>query len=972
MKNISVWRVELFGGLRLFCEGKPVPVTYPSKTRLLLSYLAHHLGKPQPREELMDMLWPDGTQEQGRNRLNNALSVLRAQLEPAGRRKGSVLISRHADACLSAQAVGCDAVDVETTRRKAHSAKPVSQAELLVIWEDITEHYQGPFLPGFYDDWVLSARAYYEAAYQEAALRLIQALRQAGERDQALMKALRVVRLLPNWEQGYFEVMQIYADTGFPSLALSHYNELARVLAEEGVAPSPELQAQADRWRRGQAFATAFEPPLWPPPADMKKRRLAIEGLPRFFGREDELAQVLTLLGMNRIAPGNLSIAGPAPPRLISLVGPAGAGKTRLAQQATAPSHLLADASVFFVPLAPLDDGALIPFAIASAIGLTLAPMGDPLLQIASRLTGKTVLVLDNMEHLLAKGRATVMALLEQLPQLICLVTSRQRLDLPGERVVIVNPFLVPAEDFEDVDGLLKFPAVQLFVDRAQAVSPAFILTPASVLAIASLCRRLEGLPLSLEIAAAWSRVLTPSDMLFRLGRRLDLLTNRSSAADQRHASLRTALNWSFLLLPPSVQRFLAAASVFHGGWSLEAAEEVCEEPLALEYSAQLLEASLIVAEQGNAEMRFSLLETVRGFALEKLAPEELSRICGRHAEYFLKFGKDAKPKLEGTAQAAQIERLRMDYDNLRAALNWYAGDSTQAGAEGGLRLTAALWRFWDLGGFFTEARREYDRALAHARAGRPTESRANTLLAAGGLDYRQQEYGLAQARWEEGLAIWQELLGQRYDREDTRGMAKCLGNLAMVAETLGDTAFARSRHQQSLAVFRELDDRRGIAVALLSLGNLDYMDGDVAAARELWEESRRYWHALGDRGGEATVLGNLGQASRERGEFAEARRFQTECLRLRQRLDHGSGTATVLEEVANLAVEEGHYDQAARIYGRVERLLEDLGITSPPEDKYLDKLRQTLGPERFRAIWAEGRLANLDEMIQQCIDSTP
>ena len=348
--------------------------------------------------------------------------------------------------------------------------------------------------------------------------------------------------------------------------------------------------------------------------------------------------------------------------RLVTLTGPGGSGKTRLALEATRQitdhtgSRFLGP--VCFVPLADLSDARLIPAAIAEALALPRADDAEPLGQIVAALAGlpPALLILDNFEHLVERGAPLILALLTRLPALTCLVTSRRRLSLPGERECPVPPLSVPPlflPDAPETPALVAQAAgVQLFVDRAQATRPDFQLTRGNAAAVAALCRSLEGIPLAIELVAARAMALTPAQMNARLVQRFELLTSRREDKENRHRSLWAALAWSYDLIPPPLRRFFAGLSVFRGGCTAEAAQAVCEEPSALECLTQLRERSLVIVEHEGAEPRFRLLETLREFAGEQLTEGHRERLRARHEEWFLGLAEESRSALRGPDQA--------------------------------------------------------------------------------------------------------------------------------------------------------------------------------------------------------------------------------------------------------------------------------------------------------------------------------
>jgi predicted ATPase len=529
----------------------------------------------------------------------------------------------------------------------------------------------------------------------------------------------------------------------------------------------------------------------------------------RFFGREPDCAHLAELLGMPST-------------RLVTLTGSGGSGKTRLAleaaRQITDHAGSRFAGPVCFVPLADLSDARLIPAAMAEALALTREGDAEPLDLIVAALAKlpPALLLLDNFEHLVERGAPLVLSLLTRLPTLTCLVTSRRRLGLPGEREYPVPPLAVPPlalPDAHETPALVAQAAgVQLFVDRAQAARPDFQLTRGNVAAVAALCRNLEGIPLAIELVAARAMALTPAQMNERLAQRFELLTSRRWDEDGRHRSLWVALAWSYDLIPPPLQRFFASLSVFRGGCTVEAAQSVCEEPLALEFLTQLRERSLLTVEHDGAEPRFRLMETLREFAGEQLSERDRARLRARHGEWFLGLAEASRAALRGPEQARWLERLGADEDNLRAALD--AMHESVDRVESELRLVGALVQFWAMRGGLQEGRGRIEDALARG-ADAPARLRAAALHGACFLAYWQADYPATQVYSEAALNLW-------HTTDDKVGpLAVVQISLALTALDQEEWETARALLAERLAFSRETGEERDTGIALRGLGRL-------------------------------------------------------------------------------------------------------------------------------------------------------
>ncbi len=833
------WRIDMLGGFSVRLDTQRITRFKSHNATALLAYLALFPTQPHSRDELVALFWPDDELDAARNRFRVMLSSLRSQLEPPDTPPGRCLRADRLTVALQTDALTTDVWEFEEALDGAvHMEDEEAQITLL---KRAADAYHGELLPGFLDDWVLAERNRLAERHQQALHRLVRSLVANHESETALTYALQAVQADPLREEACRDVMRLYASLGQPSAARHCYAELERLLIRElGVRPGAstrQLAAQIEeQLGRGVAAAPggSIEPTLAvAAPAPLRSPEPA--GLPvpltRFFGREPEIAALLArLAGREK-----------APPRLLTLIGVGGAGKTRLVIETARRWQTEANGIVRFVPLADLSAARQIPAAIAAALRLPLAPGQDALIQICAALAShQTLLVLDNLEHLATEAAPLITALLERAPGLTCLVTSRRSLGIEGEEEWNVAPLPVPAarekgrgkrekdeggrmKDEEDgratssfplhPSALLMYPSIQLFVDRAMAVQPDFQITARNAAEVAALCRDLEGIPLALELAAARARVLTPGQMRTHLARRFEFLVNRRAGKDARHRSLYAAIEWSIQLLSPDLRRLFVQLSVFQGGWTLEAAQAVLGESEALdritpervqgsvstivsehrtkravwdissllEGFEQLQSDSLVVADEVAGEMRFRMLESLREFAASQLAPEQREELTARHAAYYVALAEEAKGRLKGREQARWLDRLEQELPNLRAAYDAMGTAPDEATARMALRLTRALWRFWIARGPLEEGRERAVLALAHARAQVDTPLYADALGAAGAMAVAQDDYETAKRHYVEQMAVSRKI-------GFTQGHALALDNL--VHSGLNPSAF--------------------------------------------------------------------------------------------------------------------------------------------------------------------------------------
>ena len=588
--------------------------------------------------------------------------------------------------------------------------------------------------------------------------------------------------------------------------------------------------------------------------------------------------------------------------------------------------------------LGPLADEARVLPTVAAALGLRDeggVHDADALTRrLAARLSaGASLLVLDNCEHLLDAAAAAVQILLRRCPELRVLATSRQRLGLAGEVVWRVpslpapDPELLPAASEDAVATALGFAAVRLFVERAAAVHPRFRLaSSAEAVAVAQICRRLDGIPLALELAAARVTALPVAQIAERLDDRFRLLTHGARGALPRHQTLRALIDWSHELLTGPERVLLRRLSVFPAGWTLEAAEAVgvgagVEEWEVLDLLTSLVEESLVLfeAEAVGVEGRYRLLETVRQYARDRLLEAgEAEAVRERHRDWFLLLAEEAAPELGRGTQTAWLQRLEREHDNLRAALacslETYHCPLSPA-VDKGLRLGAALWRFWSMRGYWTEGRAHLAALLALPEANARTAARGHALDGAATLAWRQGEHRAAEALWEESLAIWREL-------DNKEGIAWSLRGLGNVAHEQGEHGATQALAEESLAIFRELGDKRGIASSLWTLGRWARDQGEYGTARALLEESLAIWRELGDKGGMAHSLGRLGTGPHLQEDYGAARVLFEESLAIDRELGNQDGTANTLLGLAQVAQSQGDPARAKALLEEDEALI--------------------------------------------------
>ncbi|HVF85314.1 MAG TPA: AAA family ATPase, partial [Abditibacteriaceae bacterium] len=814
--------------------------------------------------------WPDALLDAARNSLSAALSSLRHELGE------DVLCADRLNVALAPGAVSTDVARFDAALKSAD-------------WARAVELYRGPLLPGFYEEPFLALSGEYEEKARYAFTQRLEQLEssdehsnsdasRSGQADALRQLARRAISLFGDDERWFLSLMRAHQMAGDLEAALRTYETLLRRARKEGEIASETARQLAKTLRREKEQKTATVAPSSTrdvarfnhEPArgeiDVEENEKPTSPcLPvqwtSFFGREAEREMLCGWLQRGE--------------RLITLTGAGGSGKTRLAIETlreVAPGWQDETAGcACFVSLASLQDADLLFASIQEALGLAAAPDVAPLQALERALRAERVLLLlDNFEQLMPAGAERLQELRDKLPAATLLITSRVLLRLPGERELPVSPLPTPLQQTAP-DEVSVCASAALFCDRS-----GLRVNPANVEAIGALCRRLDGIPLALELAAARARIFSPAQIVARLESHPDLLQSRQLGIPARHQTLRAAISWSADLLPPELRAFFLRLSVFRNGWTLDAAEEVCQEPDALESLTLLRESSLVSVDVGE-QPRFRLLETLREFGQEQLGTGERAEIEYSFFAFFLQLAQNAAAAMQGPQQTMWLRRLDAEQDNLRAALNW----AREHDAQRGLQMATALIDFWetrlslDEGRQWIETFLDATQVVDTALSSQPSlETRARALSGAGRLAWYASDMGKANTLLKQGLETAQQA-------GDSAALVYATRSLTRVSSVEGNDERARELGREGVRLARQSGEPKILLQALLDQAFADVTAGDFASTHTGCEEAFVIARQEGDEAALALSLNVLGIACdyEERIEEALALTRQSEAI---------------------------------------------------------------------------------------------
>jgi predicted ATPase/DNA-binding SARP family transcriptional activator len=903
-----VLHVRLFGSFQALDDDAPVAALQSERIQAVLTYLLLNRYTPIVRQQLAFTFWPDTTDAQARHNLRTLLTRLREALP-------------HADSFLTIEAQTIQwCSDTPFTLDVAEFEAALARGDVRAA----IELYRGDVLPTCYDDWIVSERERLHALYVEALTQAINDAERQRDFVAALQYGQRALQADPLREETYRQLMRLHTANGDRVSLRRTYDTCTLILKRElDVEPSPTTRT---------LYATLSQLEVHPPvsePLPPKARHNLKHPLTSFIGREREIGAVKHSLDSAR---------------LLTLSGAGGSGKTRLALQVAFDVLDNYIDGVWWVDLASIAQASLVTPTVATALSIHLVA-GRTLVEtlIDALQSRRLLLVLDNCEHLIAECAALAHDLLAACPPLTILATSSEALGLNGERVWPVPPLqLATTNALSDIE---ESEAVQLFIARAALTLPTFTISPQTATAITAVCQQLDGLPLAIELAAARVKVLSVEQIAARLDDRFTLLTHGDRAALPRHQTLRAMIDWSYDLLDEAERALLRTLAVFAGSFTLEAAEAVHSAAPVLDLLARLVDKSLVVVgtEHAGDNVRYSLLETIRQYAREKLNDSgEGEAVRERRTRWYVELAERAEPKLRGHGQIEWLDRMEQEHDNVRAALEWSLNNNIDLG----LRIANGLIWFWDTRDHALEGLQQMGKLLAagpldpsrlHARAlaraswmamAAFNEERMAALAAAGATMSREvgDVEGLAFSliiaaivpHWhgdnDRALLLAEESLAL-FEAAGIQGKHRVLSAVGLITQAQGNYERAHTAYQASLALCRESGDINFGNFLLLLLGNLTFKQGHYEQAMTYYVESLASARAVKNTNMIAWNYEGMGNLDILLGQYGPAQALLEESKGLLQEVGDHWRLAFTLRRLGRVARLQGRYDQAARFY---------------------------------------------------------
>ena len=943
--------VRLLGSFHIQCGKKTVEIT-SRPAQSLFAYLILNAGTAFRREKLAGQLWPDSTEESARDYLRHALWRIRRALADASAasylKANDLTIEFDASKPYWLDAAALVALDGKSSPGQVAKA---------------IDAYAGELLPGFYEEWVVLERNHLQSAYEQQVARLLEMLQAQGQWAAVLQRAEKWIALGQRPEAAHRYLMSAHAAQGDMAKAAGAYERCVASLAELGVEPSEQTRHQYEEIKAGRTNPSSPKHQSVPTIAEKTKTNLPAL-LTSFIGREKELGEIVRLLRTQR---------------LLTLVGPGGVGKTRLAIESGKRVLSKFNDGVFWVELIGLNDPALVPQAVVQAAKIPESAGRSGMDALKDYFGGRqSLIVLDNCEHLIMGCSQMASQLLSACPGIRILATSREALDVLGEAAWTVPSLTLPSStDAVSAKSLSTTESVRLFLERVSSPHSRFELTDENAAAIAKICTRLSGIPLAIELAAARVKMMSVDEIARRLEDSLNLLNGGNRGALPRHQTLRATIDWSYELLSEQERVLFRRLAIFADGFTLEAVETVAPDEIlpqarVTDLLGLLVSKSLVsvVAGSGASETRYRMLETIRQYAHERLgAAAEFRVLKKRHLAFFAAFAKRAERGIYSAEQARWFQQLDTEADNLRTALDWSSVRDQQNAAsllavrKDQFTIICSLVMYWE---------RAYRREIAQAagklldedRGSAITVERARALYAAGFLWWSLYDFSLARSCLEESIAISENL-------SDPLTLAWGLGYLGWTLSSLGEYGEARGFLERAVKLAQSLGNAGDQAAvsAMSFLGDIPYWSGDLAEARRLYSEAIAFTRELHNINTMTFPLRRLGYVALRQGNPEEAAGLFSASLQNNQQLKHVPGMTACIAGFAAMELAGRRYQSAALLCGCVEVLLERFGAPFFMADKVefertVASLKEQMRLSQFHKAWMAGRIMQLDQAI--------
>ncbi|HLO17717.1 MAG TPA: tetratricopeptide repeat protein [Anaerolineales bacterium] len=937
--------VRLLGKFDLRRDGKPITIaSRPAQS--LFAYLILNAGTSHRREKLAGLLWPDSLEETARDNLRHALWRMRKALESASSTR-----FLHADEVTISFKKSPDYwLDAAELEKLSESA---SADELIVVLSE----YQGELLPGFYDEWVVLGREHLSSIFEHHMARLMSLLQEDKRWLDILDWGERWIKLGQRPEPAYRALMSAHAAKGDMSKVVATYQRCVKSLKEFGIEPSEPTRMLYQKLKSGEEkLKPEMSVLVKEKRKDLPKTNLPVS-ISSFVGRTEEIETMIQLLGKHR---------------LLTLTGSGGVGKTRLALETSQRLLETFKDGVWWIELAGLNDPSLVPLAIAKILRVNEIQNQPTMETLIENFQPKQLLlVLDNCEHLISACTQLADQLLTGCENLKILATSREALDILGEVAWRVPSLSLPdsPNDFS-INDLVESESIRLFTERARVRQPQFDLSYQNALAVVQICRRLDGIPLAIELAAARVKMMSVEEIARRLDSRFDLLTAGNRSAPPRHQTLRAAIDWSYELLTKPEQTLFRRLSIFLGGFDLSAAETVCGfEELndhVLTLLGRLVDKSLVFVDASSkaGQTRYGLLETIREYALEKLIESGEEHIVrDHHMEFFTQLAVNAELNLLGAETLLWVHRLDAEHDNLLAAIDWSLKSDN---SDFALQIVGALVQ-WDA--WHNREGAEYSlQVVKSPLSSHLSPSRAKALNTAGVMQMFQGNLAQAHLLLEEARTLSKKL-------GESENYLWVLANLGGICAYEGDYKTAQAYLQEALAE-AEMVPRYSMGWASAYLGDLYIFQGNREQAQQMYEDSVARLRELNNKNFLALPLRRLAELALDNAEYEKAAALYKESLKLNTEGGDQRAILACLAGFAAIATGRGNAIAAVRLFGAVDFLLHTFSASLLPIDKKAYErniaiLRSQLDETTFEIMWAEGSEMTLEQAIEFALKET-